>query len=329
MRPLAALLLVMAAAAPASAHEVRPAYLQLRETAPGHYDALWKVPGRGEDLRLALYPELPAACTGLAPRQTVAAAGSFTQRWRLRCAGGLSGGEIRIAGLAATMTDVLVRIEWLGGASQLVRLSPDAPNFVVEAAPGDLEIAVTYLGLGIEHILLGVDHLLFVLALLLLVQGVRRLVLTITAFTVAHSITLAGATLGLVHVPGPPVEACIALSIVFVAAEILRTRQGQPGLTARWPWLLAFGFGLLHGFGFAGALREVGLPDHAIPVALMFFNIGVEAGQLLFIAAVTAGMGAWRRWGWAMTTRETGVMPLAYAIGGVAAYWTLDRIMSF
>ena len=146
-------------------------------------------------------------------------------------------------------------------------------------------MARTYLVLGVEHILLGIDHLLFVLALLLVVKGAGRVVATVTAFTVAHSITLAAATLGLVRVPGPPVEAVIALSIVFVAAEIVHGAQGRPGLTARWPWLVAFTFGLLHGFGFAGALGEIGLPQNAIPLALFFFNVGVELGQLLFVAA--------------------------------------------
>ena len=144
----------------------------------------------------------------------------------------------------------------------------------------------TYLLLGVDHILTGVDHLLFVLALMLLVQGLRSMVITITAFTLAHSLTLAGATLGFVHVPGPPVEAVIALSIAFVAAEILRRSRGKPGLTARYPWSIAFTFGLLHGFGFAGALAEIGLPQGSIPIALLFFNVGIELGQLLFVALI-------------------------------------------
>ena len=161
-----------------------------------------------------------------------------------------------------------MRIESLGGATQTERLSPTKTTFVVQAAPGAGEVAATYLRLGIEHILFGFDHLLFVLALVILVRDWRRVALTVTAFTVAHSITLAAATLGLVNVPGPPVEAAIALSIVLVAVEIVNARRGMPSLTARWPWLVAFCFGLLHGFGFAGALAEVGLPHHAIPIAL-------------------------------------------------------------
>ncbi len=190
---------------------------------------------------------------------------------------------------------MLVRLERLDGTTQVTRLTPSAPSFVVEAAPRALQVARTYLVLGVEHILGGIDHLLFVLALLILVKGTRRLIATVTAFTVAHSLTLAGATLGFVHVPGPPVEAAIALSIVFVAAEIIHSRQGNAGLTERFPWVVAFTFGLLHGFGFASALNEVGLPQAAIPVALLFFNVGVEIGQLLFIAAVFAVIALARR----------------------------------
>ena len=198
------------------------------------------------------------------------------------------GESIAVEGLSSTFTDVLVRLEDIAGTTQTERLTPTKTSFVVKATPGASEVAVTYLWLGIEHILLGFDHLLFVLALVILVRQWARVVVTVTAFTVAHSITLAAATLGFVHVPGPPVEATIALSIMLVAAEIVNARRGHPSLTARWPWLVAFAFGLLHGFGFAGALREVGLPQHAIPLALLFFNLGVEVGQLAFVALVMA-----------------------------------------
>ena len=240
----------------ALAHEVRPAYLELRQTAAETYDALWKVPGRGEDLRLGLYVELPADSTNVTEPRGAMVNNAFTERWSVQRAGGLTGGTIRIDGLSATMTDVLVRLERLDGSTQVTRLTPSAPSFVVEAAPRATEVAGTYLVLGIEHILGGVDHLLFVLALLILVKGTRRLIWTVTAFTIAHSLTLAGATLGFVDVPAPPVEAAIALSIVFVAAEIIRSREGKAGLTERFPWVVAFIFGLLHGFGFASALNE-------------------------------------------------------------------------
>lgn len=315
----------------ALAHEVRPAYLELRQTGPETYDALWKVPGQGEDLRLGLHLEFPAGCANVTEPRGSMINNAFTERRTVKCAGGLAGGTIHIAGLTATLTDVLVRMEGIDGTTQVTRLTPSAPSFVVEAAPSALEVARTYLVLGVEHILLGVDHLLFVLALLILVKGTRRLIATVTAFTLAHSLTLAAATLGFVHVPGPPVEAAIALSIVFVAAEIVHSRQGKTGLTERFPWIVAFTFGLLHGFGFASALREVGLPQSAIPVALLFFNVGVESGQLLFIASVFAVMGLAR-----IVTRRIRVPQPAwawrvppYAIGSVAAFWIIQRIAAF
>jgi hydrogenase/urease accessory protein HupE len=254
---------------------------------------------------------------------------AFTERWTVKREGGLAGGVVHIAGLTATLTDVLVRVQRLDGTTQVTRLTPAAPSFLVEASPRALQVAGTYLRLGVEHILLGIDHLLFVLALLILVEGTRRLVTTITAFTLAHSLTLAGATLGFVHVPGPPVEAAIGLSIMFVAAEIIHGRHGKVGLTRRFPWIVAFTFGLLHGFGFAGALSEVGLPPAAIPTALLCFNAGVEVGQLLFIGLVVGAIAVARR-----VTRHVGVAPPAwgwrvspYAIGTVAAFWLVQRVL--
>ncbi len=310
---------------------MRPAYLELRQTGPETYDTLWKVPGLGENLRLGLYVELPAGCTNVTEPRASMVNNAYTERWTVQCAGGLIGGTIHIAGLASTMTDVLARLERLDGTTQVTRITPSAPSFVVEAAARASEVARTYLLLGVEHILGGIDHLLFVLALLILVQGTRRLIWTVTAFTVAHSITLAGATLGFVHVPGPPVEAAIALSIVFVAAEIAHSRQGMAGLTERFPWVVAFTFGLLHGFGFASALNEVGLPQAAIPVALLFFNVGVEIGQLLFIASVFTVIVLARQvarriavpqpaWAWRAPP---------YVIGSIAAFWTMQRIAAF
>jgi hydrogenase/urease accessory protein HupE len=313
------------------AHEVRPAYLELRETKAETYDVLWKVPGRGDNSRLGLYVELPVGCTNVTEPRATMINNALTERWTVQREGGLTGGTIHIAGLSGTMTDVLVRLERLDGGTQVTRLTPSAPSFVVEAAPRAMQLAATYLKLGAEHILGGIDHLLFVLALLILVKGTQRLIATVTAFTLAHSLTLAGATLGFVHVPGPPVEAAIALSIVFVAAEIIHSRQGKPGVTERFPWLVAFTFGLLHGFGFAGALNEVGLPQSAIPVALFFFNVGVEIGQLLFIAAVITVIALARqiirRSGMSQPTWAWRLPP--YAIGSVAMFWAIQRIAAF
>jgi hydrogenase/urease accessory protein HupE len=224
-----------------------------------------------------------------------------------------------------------VRVERSDGTAQVARVLPLTPRFVVTDSPGAFEVAQTYTVLGIEHILMGVDHLLFVLALLILVQGTRRLIATITAFTLAHSLTLFAATLGWLNVPGPPVESVIALSIVFVAGETVHARQGRPGLTQQYPWIVAFTFGLLHGLGFAGALAEVGLPPLSIPMALLFFNVGVEIGQLIFIAAVLAVIGAGRRIGRSLRLSPLGwlwrVPP--YAIGGMASFWVVQRVAAF
>jgi hydrogenase/urease accessory protein HupE len=297
MRRLAILLGVLAALLGHSARsdEIRPGYLEMRQTASDTYSLLFKIPALGDDLRLAIYLNLPEGTSDVTPPQARFNGGAYTERRTIRRSGGLAGQTIAIKGLSGTSTDVLVRIESLGGATQTERLSPTKTTFVVQAAPDSSEVAATYLRLGIEHILFGFDHLLFVLALVILVWDWRRVALTVTAFTVAHSITLAAATLGLVNVPGPPVEAAIALSIVLVAVEIVNARRGMPSLTVRWPWLVAFCFGLLHGLGFAGALAEVGLPHHAIPIALLFFNLGVEIGQLVFVAAVLAAGELFRR----------------------------------
>ena len=333
-----ALLVVAAlswAATGAHAHEVRPGYLQVQETSEDKFDVTWKVPANGE-YRLSLYARLPKECTG-APEQGSFAGGAFIERWQAKCPGGLVGRTISIEGLSATRTDVLARVERLDGTTQTVRLTPDSASFEVTAAPDRLEVARTYFVLGVEHILSGVDHLLFVLGLLFLVGSWRRLVATVTAFTVAHSITLAAATLGWVHVPQAPIEATIALSVMFVAAEILRDAHGHPGLAKRAPWVVAFVFGLLHGFGFAGALQQVGLPEKDIPLALLFFNVGVEVGQLLFIAAVVAMLSVFTRLFRKRGTTEHGPWhsealirtPVAYVVGSVAAFWVVQRVVGF
>lgn len=328
MRLFLALLLAGAALlGTAAAHEVRPAYLELREIAPGTYDALWKVPARGDNLRLGVYVRLPGDARPLGEPRARFADNAYLERWKFQRDGGMAGQAITIDGLSSTRIDALIRVTTLDGHSQTLRATPDEPAVTVPAESSAWDVAGAYLILGFEHILLGIDHLLFVLALVLLVKGWKRLVGTITAFTVAHSVTLALATLGVVHVPGPPVEACIALSIVFVAVEIVHARAGRRGLTERQPWLVALSFGLLHGLGFAGALSEVGLPPQAIPLALLFFNLGVELGQLTFIAAVLALIAAFRRlpipaprWSWRIPP---------YAIGALAAFWLIERTAAF
>ena len=280
---------------PAQAHEARPAYLELKETAPGQFSVLWRTPVLA-GTRLPIVLKLPDTVTNLKEPIEQQLADSIVERRLIRAGpDGLAGARIEFPGLQLTITDVLIRVEMLDGRKWTTIARPSQPWVEIAAAQSKLQVAGAYLRLGIEHIWGGIDHLLFILALMILVKGTRRLVATVTAFTVAHSLTLAAATLGFVHVPQAPIEATIAMSIVFVACEIVHSRQGRLGLTERWPWLVAFVFGLLHGFGFASALSEVGLPQNDIPVALLFFNLGVEVGQILFIAVVLAVIALFRK----------------------------------
>ena len=313
------------------AHEARPAYLEIKETSPNQFSVLWRTPVLA-GMRLPVVLTMPGDVKNLKEPVVQELSDSVLERrWIDGGANGLTGKRIEFRGLQLTITDVLVRVEMLDRRAWTTLAHPSQPWFELAGAPSKLHVAGAYLRLGIEHIWSGVDHLLFILGLMILVKGRRRLIATVTAFTVAHSITLAGATLGFVHVPQQPVEACIALSIVFVATEIIHARQGWQGITERWPWIVAFTFGLLHGFGFAGALNAVGLPQTAIPVALLFFNVGVAIGQLLFIAAILSlmALGRWliRRaaipqpaWAWRVAP---------YSIGGVAAFWMIQRIAAF
>jgi hydrogenase/urease accessory protein HupE len=312
----------------AHADVFRPAYLELREAGADRYDVLWKIPAQDPSTRLSLHVVFPEGAEVVTPPRGVFVDNAFVERWQIRQPGGLSGHTIRIEGRAVGVTDVLARVERADGTSQVERLSAGIPTFEVKAAEGVGTIAWSYLVLGVEHILGGIDHLLFVTSLLLIVRGARRIIATVTAFTIAHSLTLVAATLGWVHVPGPPVEAIIALSIVFVAAEVVRRLDGAPaGLTARAPWIVAFSFGLLHGFGFAGALAEIGLPQKAIPVALLMFNVGVELGQLIFVAVLLSLATVVRR-------LPTPVPPwleraIPYTIGSVAMFWVIERVGGF
>jgi len=319
-------LLILWLSLPAMAHEVRPAYLELREQAEGEFQVLWKTPMRGE-LRLALTPEFSAASVQTGPVASRLTGDAAVQTWRISTSESLRGTSIFVAGLAASMTDVLVRIQFADGADWTQRLTPVQPSANIPVRNSGLAVMALYLKLGVEHILLGIDHLLFVFALLLITNGGWRLVKTITAFTLAHSITLALASLKMVHLPQPPVEAVIALSIAFLAAEIVRAERGHLSLTYRSPWILAFIFGLAHGFGFAGALLEIGLPQGQIPVALLFFNVGVELGQLLFVAVVVSLFKLVRYSG--ISLSATGRFVAPYAIGSLAMFWVIQRVVSF
>ena len=324
LRTLAALAILFYSAS-AFAHEIRPAYLELREERPGAFSVLWKTPTLGIG-RLALDPEFSGDVKEVTPVTTRTPPGAAIQQWTLS-APTLRGQTLHIRGLEGSMTDALVRIEFADGTKWVQRLTGDEPEATIPMRQSGWSVAGVYLKLGVDHILTGVDHLLFVLALIIITRGGWMLVKTVTAFTVSHSITLTAATLGFVHVPQRPVEAVIALSIVFVACEIVRGYQGRPGLTERWPWVVALTFGLLHGLGFAGALSEVGLPAGQIPLALLFFNVGVEVGQLLFIAAVLAGVALAHR-SRAAFPRWTELAP-PYAIGSVAVFWVLQRVLAF
>jgi hydrogenase/urease accessory protein HupE len=323
---LAALLLAPAAA---RAHETRPAHLELRETAPGRFSVLWRTPVLA-GMRLPVALKLPDGVRDLREPIVQALADSIVERRLIEAdASALTEARIEFPGLELTITDVLVRVSLLDGTRTATLVRPSQPWFELTAAGGPLAVAGAYVGHGVEHILLGFDHLLFVLALILIVRSARGLLWTVTAFTLAHSITLALAALGVVRVPGPPVEAAIALSILLLASEILRLRRGEPSLTARWPWLVAFCFGLLHGFGFAGALTAVGLPVGDIPLALFAFNVGVELGQLAFIAAVLGAMALARRTGVSSGLARRALPATAWAIGILAAFWFFERLSAF
>ena len=311
-------------------HALQPGYLELRLVDTDQYSILWKKPAsRGKPM--AISAVLPENCDQAKPSQLIWDGMAYLARWTTLCSGGLEGGEIRIDGLDQTSTDVLVSFDFTDGTVESRRLTPGNSSFTVPTIPSRFEVVRTYLVLGFKHILEGIDHLMFVLALLILVKGVRRLIVTVTAFTLAHSLSLVCATLGLVRIPGPPVEAAIALSIMFVASEIMHSRSGNPGLTEKYPWVVAFIFGLLHGLGFAGALAQIGLPQSSIPTALLFFNVGVEIGQLFFIACVffiiALGRAIINRINMPKMTWISTVPP--YVIGSAAAFWTIQRLVNF
>lgn len=312
----------------ARAHETRPAYLEINELAAGRYDVLWRTPLlSGMRLPLALkFAEGTRNITEPALRELP---DSLVERWLIELPGGLAGTRIDIVGLQATITDVLVRVQMQDGRSSATLVHPSQPWVEIATERGWLSLSGAYVRHGVDHILLGYDHLLFVLALLLIVRQTRMLLWTITAFTLAHSITLALATLGIVHLPGPPLEASIALSILLLAGEIVRLQRGETSLTARWPWLIAFFFGLLHGLGFASALASIGLPRGDIPLALVAFNVGVELGQLAFIAAVLALFALARRLRLAAAIERYARPGAPYAIGILASFWFFERLAGF
>ena len=306
------------------AHESRPAYLEVKETAPGQYSLLWRTPTlSGMKLPIAL--RLPDDVRNLKEPSTEELADSTLTRYSIDAGpNGLAGKRIEFPGLQGTITDVLVRVEMLDGRSWTTIVHPSQPWVEITAAQTRSQVMGTFMVQGIRHILFGADHMLFVLGLLLIVKDRWMLLKTITAFTVAHSITLAIATLGYAEAPVLPLNAAIALSILFLGPEIVRSWKGETSFTIRHPWVVAFAFGLLHGFGFASALTSAGLPKAELPVALLSFNVGVEIGQLSFVALVLLLERAFRilevRW-----PRWAEALP-GYAVGSLGAFWTVQRL---
>ncbi len=333
-RLLAALaLLVVLLPGKVAAHALDPGFVELRHLG----GAEWGVTLRRPDVQgrpMAIDVALPEGCGPSDGPPPTHDGRAFVTSWVATCEDGLGGGTIGIPGLDRTRTDVLVRYTLPGlEEAQTMRLTPDAPSFEVARAQGPWARARSYVALGVDHILMGIDHLLFVFLLLLLIRRTRVLVGAITAFTVAHSVSLAASTLGLIAVPAAPVEAIIALSIVILAAELVLPPDRGLHLTSRFPWAVSFSFGLLHGLGFASALRDIGVPQGDVPLALFAFNVGVEAGQLLFIAAVlTAGFFLGRlgaRPGSVLVRGSAAFGATVYAAGGIAAYWMIERIAEF
>jgi len=312
-------------AVPAAAHESRPAYLEIKETSAGRYDVLWRTPVLA-GMRLPIALQLPHDVKTVKGPIVQELADSLLERRTIESGpSGLAGERFDFPGLQLTITDVLVRVETLDGETRTMIARPSQPWFELAPSQTWWDVAATYVVEGIRHILFGTDHLLFVLGLLLIVSNGWTLVKTVTAFTVAHSITLAIATLGYASVPMLPLNAAIALSILFLGPEIVRTWRGESSFTIRRPWVVAFAFGLLHGFGFATALTSAGLPRQALPGALLSFNVGVEIGQLGFIALILALRRSfrileidWPRW----LARLPG-----YSVGVFGAFWTIQRVV--
>ena len=308
----------------AQAHEARPGYLELRQRSPTTFGMLWKKPARG-DLILRIDPIFSGGCAVSGIESADISGGAYVARTTLECADGISGETVEIAGLETTMTDVLVRIYYADGQQETHLVQPNHPSAVIGGPSGTLERVVAYTRLGIQHIALGIDHLLFVLGLLLIVSSPMMLLKTVTSFTLAHSITLGIATLGFASVPELPLNAVIALSILFLGPEIVRVWRGETSLTIRNPWVVAFVFGLLHGFGFASGLTAMGLPQNEIPLALLFFNVGVELGQLAFVFLVLGLARSFRvleiQW-----PRWVELTP-GYVVGSLGAFWTIERTL--
>ena len=301
--------------------------MQIQEKSPKNYSVLFKVPARGNQ-KLSLDVKLPSGCSDSSQRYARFLDGAYVENYTIVCSEGLIDGKITIDGLQNTKTDLLLRMEFLDKTSQTELLRASKNSYRVTASASKLEVVKTYTWLGITHILLGFDHLMFVFALLLIVNSLRKLLWTITAFTLAHSITLVGSALGYLYLPQKPVEAMIALSILFLAVELMHEKKGKVGMTSKYPWIIAFSFGLLHGFGFAGALAELGLPQNALSLALIFFNVGVEIGQLIFISIVLSIGLILHKLNQPILLEKSKTV-VVYIIGSLSTFWLIERIVSF
>ena len=305
------------------AHESRPAYLEIKETSPNRYEILWRTPVLS-GMRLPVSLKLPEGVSNVREPITQELTDSLVERRSINAgSAGLAGKRIEFVGLIGTITDVLVRVQLRDGSYSTFLVHPSQPWIEIAAPKGRWQVAATYLTHGIDHILRGIDHLLFILGLLLIVKDRWMLLKTITAFTVAHSITLAIATLGYASAPLPPLNAAIALSILFIGVEVIRMQRGETSLTIQHPWVVAFAFGLLHGFGFASGLVALGLPRGDVPIALLLFNVGVEIGQLLFVLIILLLERSFRtlQIRWPHWVEE---LP-AYTVGGLGAFWAIQR----
>lgn len=310
-------------ALPAQADELRPGYLEFTQLNQTEWKLVWKAPVIG-GLATRSRPAFPPFCTQSAPQARVEGLVLIAES-RLSCSRELAGSQVGLSGMDATFTDALLRVAPLSRPVQAARLTQNQAMVEVATVPDSWEVARSYFVLGVIHILEGYDHLLFVIALVLLIRQPMMVVKAATAFTLAHSITLVGSTLGLVGLAQAPVEALIALSIVFLAVEIVKRDPDHPNLAERAPWIVAFLFGLIHGFGFAGALREIGLPESDVPTALLTFNLGVEAGQLVIIAAVLAALELLRRF--APKALDPATLTATYAIGITSSFWFIERLL--
>jgi len=305
------------------AHPLDPALLEIRESPTGTLDVLWQFP-LSQSAEGPLRAILPEGCAPLSDPVASTAGSRIVLRWRARCGdGGLVGSDFGVDGLRERGTDAMLRVHLADGRLVQSVLRGNAPVFTIPETTSRLDILRDYLRLGFEHILGGLDHLLFVFGLVLLVFGYRQLFWTITAFTAGHSVTLALAVLGVVTVPSNPVEILIALTILILAVELTRAGGGHETLIQRFPWAMAFTFGLLHGLGFAGDLTEIGLPANEVPLALAMFNIGIEVGQLLWVVVILA-LAAVLRLVWAPLPTAVRKIP-SYVIGSLAVFWILDR----